>query len=345
MPQVATNGSLNELVAESLAAALSGADLIRRLLAFARQQPLHPACIETNALVESMVRLLDRILGQHIEIKLDLDPDAWRVLADAAQLQAAHRQSRGQCPRCHAKGGRLRIATDNRHLDADYAAAHAEVVAGDYVVIEVTDTGTGMTPEVLKHVFEPFYTTKEQGKGTGLGLSMVFGFIKQSGGHINVYSEPGVGTTFRLYLPRADATATALERAQPVRSPAGGNETILVVEDNAALRRIAVRLIQTLGYRVLEADSPRAALACLEGNPVDLLFTDVVMPGGMDGFALARQAVAQWPTLKVVLTSGFPDLKLNGTVGKSDARLLSKPYRAHELALLLRETFEQQAGC
>ena len=258
-PLVATN---DEAAANwwttSLEAALSGAELTRRLLAFARQQPLQPACSRLNALVEGMVKLLARTLGEDIEIALDLGRGSVAGAGGRGPAGIRAGQSRDQRPRRDAERRPAADRHGNRHLDADYAAAHAEVVPGDYVMIEVSDTGTGMTPEILEHVFEPFYTTKEPGKGTGLGLSMVFGFIKQSAGHINVYSEAGVGTTFRLYLPRADATATALEAAQPVRSPTGGSETILVVEDNAALRRMAVRQIQTLGYRVLEADSPRS---------------------------------------------------------------------------------------
>ena len=257
------------------------------------------------------------------------------MLADATQLGIRSCQSRDQCPRCHA---RRRQATDRdrqSHLDVDYAALHAEVAAGDYALVEVTDSGAGMAAEISERVFEPFYTTKEQGKGTGLGLSMVFGFIKQSGGHVSVYSEINVGTTFRLYLPRAHTIEAATSEAKPSAVSERGSETILVVDDNPALRRLVMRQVQAMGYRVLEADGPAAALACLAAEPVDLLFTDVVMPGSIDGIMLARQAVQQWPKLKVILTSGFPELKLNGHAG--EARLLSKPYRAEELAHLLRK--------
>jgi len=216
------------------------------------------------------------------------------------------------------------------------------VAPGAYAVIEVTDTGSGMPPEVLEHVFEPFYTTKAPGRGTGLGLSMVFGFLKQSGGHISVYSEPGVGTTFRLYFPRADAPAEPALTQPEAPSRPGSGETVLAVEDNPALRRTVLRQLRQLGYRALEADGPAAALAVLASEKVDLLFTDVVMPGGMDGIALAQQAIELRPGLRVILTSGFPGAKVDDQLGAlpDSVRLLSKPYRGSDLARLLRETLE-----
>jgi len=243
-------------------------------------------------------------------------------------------------------GGRLRIATSNRRLDADYAATHSELVEGEYVLIEVSDTGTGMTPEVLEQVFEPFFTTKPPGEGTGLGLAMVFGFIKQSAGHINVSSEPGIGTTFRLYFPRVSDRAEERSRISTVEAERSRGETILIVEDNQVLRRVAVRQLQALGYRTLEAEEATAALAILEQHPVDLLFTDIVMPGPMGGMQLAEQARERWPALRVLLTSGFP-----GQIGRpsqeplaATRRLLSKPYREKELASVLREIFDEDGG-
>jgi CheY-like chemotaxis protein len=232
------------------------------------------------------------------------------------------------------------IATANRMLDGEYAAGHAELAPGDYVMIEVSDTGTGIPPEIMTRVFEPFFTTKETGKGTGLGLSMVFGFAKQSGGHINVYSEPGKGTTFRLYLPRAEA-----EAARPTQSETlpvgGGSETILIVEDNEGIRRVVTRQLTRLGYRVIEAEDAAAALNLLDAEEIALLFTDIVMPGAMDGIELAREAMARWPGLKVVLTSGFPELRLSGDADAlAGLRLLSKPYRRDELARALREALD-----
>jgi CheY-like chemotaxis protein len=237
-------------------------------------------------------------------------------------------------------GGKLLIATGKTHLDAAYAAVRADVEPGDYAMVEVTDTGEGMAPEVIERIFEPFYTTKGRDKGTGLGLSMVFGFLKQSGGHVAVYSEVGVGTTFRLYLPSLTGAAAPAAPVQPTTAIQGRGETVLVVEDNDALRRIALRELRALGYTVLEAASGVMDLAQLEAGPVDLLFSDVVMPGGVDGFELARTAAARWPGLRVVLTSGFPQTKLEDEFQPMGFRLLTKPYRRTELARVLREMLD-----
>ena len=198
---------------------------------------------------------------------------------------------------------------------------------------------------MVTQIFEPFYTTKQRGQGTGLGLSMVFGFIKQSGGHINVYSEPGVGTIFRLYLPQAVAEAAAARPAPAVELPPhGGGETVLAVEDNAALRRVVVRQLTELGYRAVEADSAAAALTILESRKIDAVFTDIVMPGGMDGFELARIVIDRWPEITVILTSGFPEPHLNGNLGARalSVRLLSKPYRREDLARTLRALLDER---
>jgi CheY-like chemotaxis protein len=234
-------------------------------------------------------------------------------------------------------GGRLIIATANRTLDADYAATQTDVTPGDFVMIEVSDIGSGMSPETVSQIFEPFFTTKQLGKGTGLGLSMVFGFLKQSGGHVSVYSELGQGTTFRLYLPRAVSETVSVEAAEPQQILRGAGETVLVVEDNPSMRRVALRQLRELGYRVLECDRAAAALDLLQREPVDLLFTDIVMPGGLDGIELARIAQERWPELKVVLTSGFPQARVDGNGGQlGTLLLLSKPYHKEELAAALR---------
>jgi PAS domain S-box-containing protein len=335
-------GELTELVDESLAAALRGAELTQRLLAFARRQPLNPSRLSVNELIASMVKLLERTLGENITIALDLEPHLWPADADAAQLEASIVNLATNARDAMPKGGTLTIASRNRRVDEDSAQAYPGLLPGDYAVIEVSDTGSGMTQAVIAQIFEPFFTTKDAGKGTGLGLSMVFGFMKQSGGHINVYSEVGIGTTFRLYLPRtlnleADAVSS------PRDSAIGAGETILAVEDNEGLRRVVVRQLRDLGYRVFEAETAAAALSFLEKDKADLVFTDIVMPGEVDGFMLARTILQKYPAIKVVLTSGFPDTKLNGALGAlvDQVRLLSKPYRKDELAHLLREALER----
>ncbi len=345
------SGSLDpvhrELLGEAIDAAARGADLTRRLLAFARRQPLQPRLIAVNAMVAGIVGMLTRTLGEQIPISLDLAEDVWPVRVDPAQLEASLVNLATNARDAMPGGGRLIIATANRQLDEDYAAAHVDLAPGDYAMIQVSDTGTGIPADVASRIFEPFFTTKEPGKGTGLGLSMVFGFVKQSGGHINVYSEPGVGTTFRLYLPRDRHGAEAGDPAVAAAAAAtavGGGETVLIVEDNVAMRRIVRRQLTELGYRVIEADGAEAALATLEREPVALLFSDIVMPGEMNGVALARAAIERWPALKVILTSGFPDARLGGNGDEiTGIRLLSKPYRRAELAATLRAALDAGA--
>ncbi|HVY15693.1 MAG TPA: ATP-binding protein [Rhodopila sp.] len=336
------NTELREVVQGALDAALHGADLTRGLLAFARQQPLQPREIDVNALLRETTLLLRRLIGESIEVSLNLGTGIWPVIADPAQLEASLANLATNARDAMPNGGRLIIGTRNQHLDADYASVRQEVVPGDYALIEVSDTGTGIPPDAMSRIFDPFFTTKEPGKGTGLGLSMVFGFIKQSAGHIAVYSEVGAGTTFRLYLPRAtgeDGPQEADGLAETVAADTG--ETILVVEDNPAVRRVVLRQLRQLGYRVLECDRPAAALEMLSEQPVDLMFTDIVMPGGMDGFALARMAHERLPSLKIVLTSGFPQAHVDGdALGRF--RLLSKPYGRVELAAALREVLEDR---
>ena len=332
----------DELVCDALESALRGADLTRRLLAFARRQPLQPERADVNAVIGGIMRLLNRTLGENISIELALAPDAWPVLIDRAQFEAVIANLATNARDAMPKGGTLVIDTRNDCLDETYAAAHAEVSPGDYVAIEISDSGAGMPPEMLTRIFEPFFTTKEMGKGTGLGLSTVFGFMKQSGGHISVYSEPGKGTTFRLYLPRMRETAAAQSDRTAEPASRGGTETILVVEDNAGLRRIVVRQLSEAGYHLFEAPDAEAAMAILDGpEPIHLLLTDVVMPGAMDGRDLARFAVRCRPSLKVLLTSGFPDARLAGAGGlTSHSRLLSKPYRKEELQRAVREAID-----
>jgi PAS domain S-box-containing protein len=343
--RMADSDAMKQLVVDALAAARSGADLIRSLLAFARGQALNPVRSEINKQISGMHRMLSRVLGEHIEIVLDLAPGLWPVIADASQVEASIVNLATNARDAMPRGGGLTIATGNQRLDADYARVNPTVTPGDYVMISVSDTGMGMPPDVAARVFEPFFTTKEQGKGTGLGLSMVFGFVNQSGGHISVYSEVGVGSTIRLFLPRAvDATAILSDAAAPppVAMVGGRGETVLVVEDNAAMRLAVVDQLTSLNYRVIETDNAAAALVVLETQPVDLLFSDAMMPGGMDGFALAEQARLRWPTVSVLLTSDFSTEVMSGRFWgvEPPPRLLGKPYDREQLAGAVRESLD-----
>jgi CheY-like chemotaxis protein len=340
--ELTKGSSLDELANEALTAALRGAELTRRLLAFARRQPLQPKVVDVNELIDGVSQLLSRTLGTNVEISLRPAAGAWPVVVDPVQLEACLVNLAANARDAMPKGGKLLISTGNRRLDEDYATLHPGLAPGEYTLIEVTDTGSGMPKDVLDKIFEPFFTTKTEGKGTGLGLSMVFGFMKQSNGHINVYSEPDVGTTFRLYLPRAVTEAEMATTSEPANFALGTEETILAVEDNPRLRALVVKQLKQLGYRCLEAEDGPSALKILESNEVDLLFTDVIMPGGMSGYDLGRTARTRWPHIRVLLTSGFPEEKINGNGQPPwNMRLLLKPYRKEDLALMLREVLAE----
>jgi signal transduction histidine kinase/CheY-like chemotaxis protein len=328
---------LLELAETTRLAAERGGDLTRSLLAFARRQPLDPRPTDVGAEIRRVEVLLRRTLGEHVECRFELDPGLPPALVDPAQLEAALLNLVLNARDAMPEGGLLTVETAEAQLDASYAAQHEEVEAGDYVAIAVTDTGCGMTPEVVAQVFEPFFTTKEFGSGSGLGLSMVYGFVKQSRGHVRVYSEPGQGTTVKLYLPRA-AGRPMPPPAPSCTRPQRGHEAVLVVEDDAMVRGHVVNELTQLGYRVLAATDGHAAMALLRGGAeLDVLFTDVVMPGGMSGPQLAAAATALRPGLRVLYTSGYTE---NSVVhhGRLDAGvvLLSKPYRRQELAEKLR---------
>jgi len=329
-----------QLSLDALDAATRGADLVRGLLAFARRQALAPRRIEVNELVSGTVKLLHRLLGETIEISFDLSGNAvWPVLADPAQFEASLMNLAINARDAMPRGGKLTIATSNHALTAEELAQHPQAAQGEYVLIEVRDTGKGILPEVLSRIFEPFFTTKGEGGsvGTGLGLSMVSEFAQQASGFISVDSDVGVGTTFRLYLPRfTEDVEGAVE--PKVLAEVGGREAVLAVEDNAAMRRVTIRQLTHLGYHVLEAANAAAALKLLADEKVDVMFTDVVMTGEMNGLELARIALARWPTLKVVLTSGFAGDMPDSEV--SDLRLLAKPYRVADLARILRDVLD-----
>ena len=317
-------------------AAQRGATLTGQLLAFARKQPLAPAPVDLAATMPDLIPLLRRTLGEHIEVRYVESAGLWPAMADPAQLESAVLNLALNARDAMAGGGRVTIELANKVLDQEYARHHAEVTPGDYAMVAVSDTGHGMTRDVVARVFEPFFTTKPDGKGTGLGLAMVFGFVKQSGGHVKIYSEPGEGTTVKIYLPRAIATAAAPARAGvPVELPRG-SATVLVVEDEAAVREIACAILSDLGYKVLEAADGEEGLRVFGANAaaVDLLLTDVVLPGKIRGRELSERIQALRPDVKVVYMSGYTE---NSIVhhGRLDdgVRLISKPFRRDQLAV------------
>jgi signal transduction histidine kinase len=330
-----------ELISEAIDAVTRGAELTRGLLAFARRQPLRLERVDVNALISRTAKLLKRTLGEDIRITLDLDPMLWPVVADPTQLEASITNLATNARDAMPKGGHLSIRT-KRQLDAaDDAAQHADVVPGDCVIIEVADTGTGMPRKILDRIFEPFFTTKEPGKGTGLGLSMVFGYVKQAHGHLSVHSEVGAGTMFRICLRRAGEEAEAVA-ASPPRTASGGKETVLVVEDNAAMRRIVVRHLRRLNYRILDAGNAAEAIATIEREAIDLLFTDMILPDGLTGIDVARVALAKLPATRVIVTSGFPRADFfEQAGGLANVRLLPKPYRSEDLGRAVREALDQ----
>jgi two-component system, cell cycle sensor histidine kinase and response regulator CckA len=338
---VAGNPAAEQRLETILNASERGADLTRQMLAFSRRQPLRSKPIDVNALLDKTIRLLKRALGENVTITLHLATELPAALVDETQLETAIVNIAINARDAMPEGGTLTLETQPVFLDESYATRHPEVRAGEYTCIAITDTGKGMPANVLERIFEPFFTTKEDGKGTGLGLSMVYGFVKQSGGHISVYSEPGRGTAFKLFLPVAARAISDLHRGAPDRhaGQTGAGEVVLAVDDNAEVRATAVHHLRALGYNVLEAASAQSALEILNtGEKIDLLFTDIVMPGGVNGKELATRARRLRPGLKVLFTSGFPGNSLSngGELDPADA-LLSKPYRNHELALALQK--------
>ncbi|SDS31024.1 CHASE3 domain-containing protein [Bradyrhizobium canariense] len=319
-------------------------ELIQHLLAFARRQPLQPRNVDINGAVVDIAKLLRPTLGEQIEIETILEPEATVSHIDASQLANSVLNMAINARDAMPRGGKLLLETRNVVLDEAYAQTNVEVRPGPYVMLAVSDTGAGMPADVRDKAFEPFFTTKEVGKGSGLGLSMVYGFVKQSGGHIKIYSEEGHGTTIRLYLPPARGSAdTAKSAATPV---AGGNETILVVEDDSLVRNFVIAQLHALGYKTLAAADSRAALAHVEnGEPFDLLFTDVIMPGGMTGRQLADEVTKHRPDMKVLYTSGYTD---NAIVhhGRLDegVLLLTKPYRKAQLAQMVRRALRGETS-
>jgi PAS domain S-box-containing protein len=336
------NREAEQKVETILQASERGADLTRLMLAFSRRQPLQSKPVDVDDLIRSTTRLLNRTLGEDISIAVVPGTDVEHALVDGAQLETALLNIAINARDAMPEGGTLTITTRNAELDADYAALHPGVAPGAYVGIEIADTGIGMPPDVVERIFEPFFTTKIVGKGTGLGLSMVYGFMKQSSGHISVYSEVGHGTVFKLYLPRAQPAERQARPAEPVAPQTvkhAGEAVILAVDDNPDVRATVLVQLQGLGYHVREADSAHSALEILDSaDRIDLLFTDIMMPGGLNGKELATMARARRPDLKVLFTSGFPGTSTGpGTRFDEGDVLLSKPYRKRDLAMAVEE--------
>jgi signal transduction histidine kinase/CheY-like chemotaxis protein len=324
--------------------ALEGAEratlLTQRLLAFSRQQPLAPEVIDINEFVAGMSEMLRRTLGENLHLETILADGVWRTHADPSQLESAILNLAVNARDAMPDGGHLTIETANVCLDSNYAATHADVTVGQYAMIAVSDTGVGMPRDVIAKAFDPFFTTKPVGKGTGLGLSQVYGFVKQSGGHIDIYSEPGQGTTIKLYLPRFLGAADPIAKSQTENMiPTGSaQQIILVVEDEIDVRQSTAAMLRELGYTVIAVDSAAAALRVLGARPdLTLLFTDVVMPD-MNGRKLADEARRRKPDLKVLYTSGYTRNAIvhNGALDAS-VQLISKPFTLEQLALKIRE--------
>jgi PAS domain S-box-containing protein len=341
-----TSGDRNwqRFVAAALRGVERAATLTHRLLAYARRQPLDPKSVELNRLIIGMSDLLGRTLGEHINIETVLSAGLWQMSADPNQIENAVLNLAVNARDAMPEGGKLTLETANAYLDEAYAQAHAEVTAGQYVMLAVSDTGFGMTSDIVEKAFEPFFTTKEIGEGTGLGLSQVYGFIKQSGGHVKIYSEAGEGTTVRLYFPRVRAGDSAVEQDHAVQaSDIGGHEAILVVEDDEDVRIYTTEILRELGYNVAEAADGDSALSLVASeSQIQLLFTDIGLPGPFNGRQLADEARKRRPDLKVLFTTGYAR---NAIIhhGRLDpgVQLIVKPFNYAGLAAKIRQIFDE----
>jgi PAS domain S-box-containing protein len=327
-----------------LTAVKRGAALTYRLLAFSRQQRLSPTTVDINDLIFSLEDMLHRTLGETVDLRVKATPGLWGAVIDTSQLENALVNLAVNARDAMPKGGTLTIETANVTLDEAYAEEHIEVTPGDYVMVAVSDSGTGMPPEVLEKVFEPFFTTKGMGKGTGLGLSMVYGFVKQSKGHITVYSEIDHGTTVKLYMIRTEEYAPKESTKEDTQELALGTERILIVEDDESLREVPVFFLQDQGYEVVEAENGKEAIKLLkDDSPFDLLFTDIVLPGGMNGVEIAEQAKQIQPNIKFLYTTGYTENAIihQGQLG-AGANLINKPYQRAELLERVRKVLDNK---
>ena len=317
------------------------AALIQRLLAFARQQPLAPEAVDANRMIADMSELLRSTLGEQVQIETVLAAGLWKTNVDVHQLESAIVNIAINARDAMPEGGKLTVETQNVSLDEAYCRQNAEVTAGQYVMIAITDRGGGMAPDVAARAFDPFFTTKPAGKGTGLGLSQVYGFVKQSTGHIKIYSEIGNGTTVKIYLPRLYRQAEEAKRVAPKPANGDAGEIILVVEDDPLMRRLSCDSLRELGYTVLESESAAAALAMVDDTPsIKLLFTDVVMPE-INGKKLADAALKKRPDLKVLFTTGYTrNAVVHGGVLDPDVNFISKPFTIEQLASKVRAVLD-----
>jgi PAS domain S-box-containing protein len=339
-----SNTEDRELLSRAVRAADSGARLTRRLLTFARRRQLVPEVINLNEQVQSMSELLRRTLGDTIDLRTSFARDLWLVRADTGEIESAVINLAINARDAIPNGGKLSIQTSNVILERDEVGFEGPLMAGDYVRISVSDNGIGMSKAVLGRVFEPFFTTKPPGRGTGLGLSTIYGFIKQSDGNITIYSEPDVGTTVNLYFPRClDQVGAAASAANASKEERGRGERILVVEDNGDVRELTVQRLQRLGYDVVDFITGAAARDALKsGLEVDLVFSDIMMPGGLTGIDLGKWISEHYPALPVILTTGFADEATDIAAAAAAWPILRKPYTQSDLAEVVRRTLEKR---
>ena len=345
--RLGTCDPLLEFIHPSIAAAEHGSELTQQLLAFGRKQALMPQVISLNDLVFYFTTFIRHMLGERIQTSLSLSADVWNVYVDSNQLQNALINLSVNARDAMPEGGKLMFETMNVTFDQDYTEKHFDIMAGDYVMLAISDTGTGMSPDIAAKAFEPFFTTKEVGKGTGLGLSMVYGFVKQSNGHIKLYSEPGMGTSIKIYLPR---TMEGMQDTAPARQNDGIktdplSQLILVVEDNLDVLKITSAMLESIGYRTLTASNGDEAIRLLEErSDIALLMSDVMLPGELNGPALAKRAAILRPGLKVLFNSGYAEHALqNSGLLHEHVHLISKPFRKIQLASKIAELLEPNA--